>query len=305
MAAIVNDRDALLSAAGSRLANVNLPTSVNATTVGGAAASTVVSNASTGANHAISTGNPHSTDLDAINNGVTYFRTTGNQVTGAGRAYNALNAADEYIKSLTSTQMTLVGSNPATGVVMDANGIRMYQASVQRVNIPVSGNPTFNGDITGNSSINITGQGRFDGVTSASGSTYAGVFNLSGGANHGIGGFATTGQGVYGNSNSGIAVLGLTSTGVGVRGQTTSSGTALEVLGRMTISDTGLVSNLYADNAKQLKGQIGNNLTFQRGTLTGTATATFTTTNKPGANSENRWMEIKIDATTLYIPVWT
>ena len=52
MAAIVNDRDSLLSAAIPRLVNVNLPTSVNATTVGGAAASTVVSNASTGANHA-------------------------------------------------------------------------------------------------------------------------------------------------------------------------------------------------------------------------------------------------------------
>ena len=38
MAAIVNDRDALLSAAIPRLVNVNLPTSVNATTVGGAAA---------------------------------------------------------------------------------------------------------------------------------------------------------------------------------------------------------------------------------------------------------------------------
>lgn len=49
----------------------------------------------------------------------------------------------------------------------------------------------------------------------------------------------------------------------------------------------------------------GNVLTFTQGTLTGTATGTYVGNNKPGSNSNNVWLEIVIDSTTLYIPCWT
>jgi len=49
MAAIVNKRDVTLQAASPRTATTNLPSSVNATTVGGAVASVVVNNATNGA----------------------------------------------------------------------------------------------------------------------------------------------------------------------------------------------------------------------------------------------------------------
>ena len=49
----------------------------------------------------------------------------------------------------------------------------------------------------------------------------------------------------------------------------------------------------------------GNVLTFTQGTVTGTATGTYVGNNKPGSNSNNVWLEIIIDSTTLYIPCWT
>jgi hypothetical protein len=41
------------------------------------------------------------------------------------------------------------------------------------------------------------------------------------------------------------------------------------------------------------------------GAQTGAATATFSGTNKPGANTANTWWSIVLNGTTYYIPVWT
>lgn len=104
------------------------------------------------------------------------------------------------------------------------------------------------GDITGISSINITGTASFGGATSALGSTYALTANLSGtGSVHGLYGLGGTGgNGVTGAATNGYGVIGDATSGIGVRASS-SSGTALQVLGPMTISSTTAVSNLNAD----------------------------------------------------------
>ena len=340
MAAVINKRDAALQAASPRTITVNLGATVNVNgLINGTAANTVVSNANTGATHAGLVGNVHnvnlsqiSGDLDSIANGVTYFRTTANQVSGAGRAFNALDSSNEYIKSLVSTKMTVVGANPATGIAIDANGIRMYQSSTLKVNIPVSGYPSFTGDISGGSNINITGQGRFGGSTTEGGVTYAGVFNASGGSTHGVGGWSTTGLGIWGNATSGSGVFGSATTGTGVKAQATGGGTALQVIGPMTITSSALVSNLNADMVDGLHASSlakisggnsfsgnqyvtgGNldvsgwvqcdNFRIDQTPSTGAATATFPGNNKPGGATTCQWMTINMNGTTKYIPVW-
>jgi hypothetical protein len=65
-----------------------------------------------------------------------------------------------------------------------------------------------------------------------------------------------------------------------------------------------LGTDAYAAN--RLNGSAGSNvMRFVQGTVTGAATSTFNGANKPGSTSTNTWMQITIDATTLYIPVWT
>lgn len=258
MATVINKRDVYLLAATPRTVSVNLGPNVNVDgTVGGTPAGTVVNNAATAAAHAASSGNPHgvsltqiSGDLDDISDGSSYFRTTANQVTGAGRGFNALNSSNEYIKSLKSTQLTVVGSNPSTGWVGDSNGLRMYQSSVLKVNIPVSGDPSFSGDIFGGSTIDISGSGRFRGtlggsaliVNDTGSATTAGVNASAGG---------TFGAAVLGaaTASSQVAISGLATSSacIGVNASNSAGGTALRVSGAMTMTSTVLVSNLNAD----------------------------------------------------------
>jgi hypothetical protein len=133
------------------------------------------------------------------------------------------------------------------------------------------------------------------------------------------------------NDTSGVrnGLLGISytssSTGAAVNG-TNTSGYALYSYGQFGINNSTLVTNLnanylqgntssafatvaagnvaYASN--RLNGSAGINvLRFVQGTLTGSSIATFNATAKPGSASTNVWMEITIDGTTLYIPVWT
>ncbi|MBY0473724.1 MAG: tail fiber domain-containing protein [Nitrosomonas sp.] len=260
MAAILNDLDAFLQADTPRTVSVNLGSNVNVNgTLGGTPVNTVVTNAANAAAHASSSGNPHnvnltqiSGDLDDIADGVTFFRTNANQVTGAGRGFNALNSSSEYIKSLKSTQLTVVGSNPANGWVGDANGIRMYQSSVLMVNIPVSGNPSFGGDIVGGGDISITGYGSFTGSATLGGRQASLHANLNGTADNGVSAFSgngSTDSGLKGSSSTGYGVFG-EGTGVnatGVRATHVAGGVALYVGGRMTMTNTTMVTNLNAD----------------------------------------------------------
>lgn len=273
MATIQNAKDVFLQAATPRQIVVTVPSTNVTGQVDGVAASTVKNNAATAAAHASSTGNPHGVsltqiagDLDDIADGSTFFRTTANETTGAGRAFSALNSSSEYIKSLKSTQLTVVGSNPSTGWVGDANGIRMYQSSVLKVNIPSSGTPYFSGDISGGANINVTGQGIFKGTSISGTGRHAAILaNENGAEQYGIVGYAASGSqyvGVFGDASGksadgvwgtatlsgkvGVVGTNNTSGGFGLQGSS-SSGTALLVSGRMQISSTTLVSNLNAD----------------------------------------------------------
>lgn len=252
---------------------------------------------------------------------------------------------------------------------------------------------TFSGDISGAANIDITGQAVFEGSTSTSDGTAAvkansggvstnGIVASAGSGGYGVVGVAhTSGAGVWGYSvagpsvgvkgSGGLVLLPAGSIGVygttpaasayGVVAENTGGGTALRVLGNMTISSTTKVTNLNADrvddyhagnssgqipvsngtvctnlNADLLDGnhasafatsghnhsgvylpvagnaasatQLNNSshtYTFSGGLGSGAATATFSSTTKPGANSSNFWMAFVIDGSTYYFPVWT
>ena len=253
MATIVNAKDVFLQAEPLRQIVVTVPSTNVTGQIDGTAASTVKTQASTAAAHAASTGNPHGVsltqiagDLDDIADGSSYFKSTANQNTGATRAFSALNSSSEYIKSLKSTQLTVVGSNPSTGWVGDVNGIRMYQSSVLKVNIPVSGDPFFDGDL------DVSGQAEFHGSSTVSGFTAAVHANTSLSSLNGLQAFSGAGVGgraVYGLSVNGYGVYGsgTTSGATGVQAVNSGGGDALSVSGRMTMTSTTLVSNLNAD----------------------------------------------------------
>lgn len=81
--------------------------------------------------------------------------------------------------------------------------------------------------------------------------------------------------------------------------------TTVAAAANYTLSSDGTwKQTVYASD--RLNGSSGLNvLRFVQGTLSGAATAGFSGTNKPGSASSNTWMQITIDSTTLYIPVWT
>lgn len=345
MAAVINKRDAALQAASPRTITVNLGATVNVNgLINGTAANTVVSNANTGATHAGLVGNVHnvslsqiSGDLDSIANGVTYFRTTANQVTGAGRAFNALDSSNEYIKSLVSTKMTVVGANPATGIAIDANGIRMYQASTLKVNIPVSGAPSFSGDITGGSNIDISGRGVFAGSYTTGGWTAAVHANLGAASGIGVvarGGASGSGINGFASSTSTAGVIGSSqySGAYGVNAVNTGGGYGLRVEGNMMITSTTMVSNLNADMVDGLHASSlakisggnsfsgnqyvtgGNldvsgwvqcdNFRIDQTPSTGSATATFTAGSKPGSSTAVKWIAVNANGSNGYMPWW-
>ena len=161
-----------------------------------------------------------------------------------------------------NTGAVAVGSitwNSTTGALVNGTGIAITEwgiigasAGVATFTLQASnGAATFKGDITGGSNINITGQGRFDGSTTEGGATYAVVANSSGAASHGVLGLTDSGIGVWGasvaGSGSGVFGSASSSTAVGVKAQHNGTGTALQVLGKMTINNTTVVSNLNAD----------------------------------------------------------
>jgi len=198
---------------------------------------------------------------------------------------------------------------------------------------------------TGNMYLNsVYGRGvaQFDGYNNAGGTVAAILANYSGTQTNGI--YANAGPGgagVYASGASGnvaVEANGLASTGINAStyGTTAYGGyfvhsnssypAAYLWNGTFKINNSSLVTNLNAQYlngntssafatvasgadayaANRLNGSAGLNvLRFVQGTLTGTATAGFSGTNKPGSTSSNVWIQITIDGTTLYIPAWT
>jgi len=139
------------------------------------------------------------------------------------------------------------------------------------------------------------------------------VYAFQGGTGNAVLGQSSNGVGVYGTGVNGVqgtgtnGVVGYGSTGnSGVLGQTTGTGYGVYSNGIMGTNNSGLVTNLYAQFAQTLVGTAGTNqLRFTQGTLTGSGVASFVSTNKPGSSTSNTWIQIQIDSTTFYIPVWT
>lgn len=198
---------------------------------------------------------------------------------------------------------------------------------------------------TGNMYLNsVYGRGvaQFDGYNNAGGTVAAILANYSGTQTNGI--YANAGPGgagVYASGASGnvaVEANGLASTGINAStyGTTAYGGyfvhsnssypAAYLWNGTFKINNSSLVTNLNAQYlngntssafatvasggdayaANRLNGSAGLNvLRFVQGTLTGSAVAGFSGTNKPGSTSSNVWIQINIDGTTLYIPAWT
>ena len=137
-------------------------------------------------------------------------------------------------------------------------------------------------------------------------------FGVIGGGNTGVSGGGTYGPGVKGLgllSGYGLECINGFRWGSYTCAQPPGTGWLLGGDGiwvaTSTFATTASGNDAYI--AQRLSGSAGLNvMRFVQGTLTGTGTAGFPGTNKPGAaSSNNTWMQITIDSTTLYIPVWT
>jgi len=251
MAAIQNERDLLLQSEV-RLTTIILPDSIIVSNVAGMNAHVLINEFDNIYDefHNISFSTIQG-DLDDIANGANFVKTTQNEKTGASRAFSSLDSGGIYTKHFLTSKMNVVSANPGTGIAFDSNGIRLYQGGNLKINLPVTGAPSFEGDIFGGSNIDIAGTGVFRGAFSASGAFYSvvgnhdsvsgrrgvlgrgggngtvGVAGLNSGTGRGlIGSSVGTGDGVQGVSNGGFGVHGNGQTGgVGVQGISDGSGT--------------------------------------------------------------------------------
>jgi hypothetical protein len=174
------------------------------------------------------------------------------------------------------------------------------------------------------------GQAIFNGTNTVGSYTFSLVTNSALGSNGGLISYsASIFNGAvmgYGSGGAWGGYFDTSGSQAALACNTSGSGSALQVNGPMTMFNSTQVTNLNANYlqgnlasafattalgtnayaANRLNGSAGANvLRFVQGTVTGSSTATFNPTNKPASASTNVWIEITIDATTLYIPVWT
>lgn len=167
-----------------------------------------------------------------------------------------INAGEITVGTLAAAR---IAANSITTDKLDVTELSAIVANLGNVNA---------GSITGSASINITGSARFRGATSSSDGSAAGVFNDTGTQTNGIISYSLTGNGsaVAGfaqtsGGGNGVYGVALGSADRGVRAQRIGSGTALSVSGPMTISSTGLVTNLYAARAATADQVNASNIT--------------------------------------------
>ncbi len=232
------------------------------------------------------------------------------------------NAADVLSGNITFSSMGAfqVGTASYNGTTYSGTGIMFNQYGLVGVSggtpefvISSSGSATFSGTV---SAATITG-GTISGTTisgatmnsvtlnSATGSFTGGVYStgiVSGGFVQAciLGSSSTSGQ-------SGVAGLTTASYGYGVWGESQNASS----WGMVAYGDLGTGQALLVNGTTNFGGggvNFGGDSHywyFGGGVTTGAATATFASTNKPGSASSNQWITLKIDSTTVYIPVWT
>lgn len=153
-------------------------------------------------------------------------------------AVNSLNADKIVSGSITATQ---IAASTITGANISGTTLSAIKADLGTITA---------GNITGTANLDIAGTGRFNGATNSGGVNYAGVFNESLGTPGGVLGYAgTSGFGVRGaaGTSGAIGVSGSSSgSGDAVRATNSGGGTALAVIGPMTIDNTTQVTNLNA-----------------------------------------------------------
>ncbi len=278
----------------------------NSATINGVQVGTIQSNSSAAAIHMAATGNVHnvsltqiSGDLDDLADGATYFKTTAAEKSGAARADGALDNSGNYIRSLKSTRITVSDTNPTTGWVADAAGFRLYQSGTLTVNIPVTGSPSFSGNIKGGSDIDISGIGRFKG--SDGGYALAANYNS----------LASNTGGITAQSTSSdfpaVRAENTGTTGTSIQAVSNRAGVvALEVIGALATTAFAVTGPTVFNGSSNTTGQVQcANFRLNQPGQTGTGVATFSATNKPGGNSTNQWIAIAISGGAVrYLPVW-
>lgn len=228
------------------------------------------------------------------------------------------------------------GSTPPTYGIPSSYGTAGYYISqstgncyfndgVFRADISTDGDAKFQGQTQATQTINFGGttyyvdysSASYATSTAATGTIRAAVFgyanSLSSAINVGVLGLGLnngTSYGVVGQSSTTNGAGGFftsaSSAGTGLVATNTNTGTALQVAGPMTITNSTMVTNLNSEFSNKLLGTVtSNTFRYAQGPVTGTATSTFAGNNKPGSTSTNTWIQITINSTTYYIPVWT
>jgi len=203
--------------------------------------------------------------------------------------------------SITGASGTFSGDISTTG---DAK----FQGQNTAVQTVVIAGTTYNIDYssasyaTSNASSGTVRTGVFGYGNSISSAINVGVLGvgLNNSLSYGVVGQSTTTSGAGGFFTS------ASSSGSGLVASNTNSGTALQVSGLMTMTNSTMVTNLNSEFSNKLLGSAGTNtLRFVQGPVTGSGVSSFVGTNKPGGSTNNTWLQITVDSTTYYIPVWT
>lgn len=299
MAAIINDRDVLLQAAGTRLLPVTLPSNVDTSgnhtgTLSGSGQvnfqNTQISLSSTGSLQ--NAGGGQIDDLD-------YTNISGSKPpSNADNTQTKLENAATSIEVNSSTFLEMPGGGSA-GVFLGSGGLFGKDTGGNTTfSIDASdGDAIFKGDITGGANIDITGSANFDGSTSGNGLNAAGMFNASFNQSIGVIGFDGSGSGddgvlgvAQGSNASGVRGLALNSSAIGVKAQG-AGGVALQVSGgTMTISSATKVTNLYADRAALADAVAGANVSGTVPNATNAANATnASNSNSLGNVPDDEW----------------
>ena len=244
------------------------------TVQGGNALNTIDSNATAGQTHSIVSGsNPHnvpmstiSGDLDDIADGSTYFRQDANQGSGSSRAFLALDSANDYVRSLVTTKITVAGTNPANGAVFDTTGIRGYSGSTLKFNIDTSGDITLGGNLITAGQVVATGvdTGGANGsivsipatatviglvVIKDINGTTRGIDSVHAGANQEAIRGASTASG-----GTGVLGLSTSSGGFGLEASNTGSGTALLMTSPIVSGDVDMEDDLNVQGTLDVGG---------------------------------------------------
>jgi hypothetical protein len=128
--------------------------------------------------------------------------------------------------------------------------------------------------------------------------------NPSAGSTIGMIGYSNVsgGFGVVGWTQNGSASVGVNGTAtvvgsIGVQANNPANGIALDVAGKMQISNNTLVTNLNANyvNGTSVTGIVAS----------GSGVGTYLGTTKPsGTSTNNQWLAVVVSGTTYYIPAW-